>query len=193
MKRRSASLFAVLAVFACCARAETLTTGDVLAMEMRLAELGYFHADADGEFDQLTASALQSFQTANGLTADGEPDEATLQALYAADAVSREDYLVRYARSSIQRQPIQRGDIGANVQAMQKRLRDLGFFSGECDGVFGDATQMAVESFQMANGLKANGVADGATLTRLEAENPITWPGFLSEMSAAAGDTGLNV
>ena len=38
-----------------------------------------------------------------------------------------------------------------------------------------------------------NGVADGAVLMRLMADSPITWPAFLTEMSAAEGDSGLNV
>ena len=79
------------------------------------------------------------------------------------------------------------------VLVMQRKLRELGYFSGEPDGAFSEATQRAVESFQMVNGLPITGVADGATLMRLMADSPITWTDFLTEMSAGEGDTGLNV
>ena len=77
--------------------------------------------------------------------------------------------------------------------AVQRKLKEYGYFAGEPDGAFGDDTQLAVERFQMVNGLPVTGVADGAVLMRLMADNPITWPAFLTEMSATDGDTGLNV
>ena len=36
---------------------------------------------------------------------------------------------------------------------MQQALRDLGYYTGGTDGVFGDATRVAVVAFQTANGL----------------------------------------
>lgn len=166
---------------------------DVLLIETRLHELGYLSAEANQTYDTDTRQALESFQQANGLNITGQPDEATLTRLYEGSAISRQDYLRRFIQTYRDVIPLQNGDINSQVQALQRRLADFGYFSGTGDGVFGDATRRAVERFQMVNGLTVTGVADGTTLMRLMADVPISWQGFLSEMSCAAGDVGLNV
>ena len=170
-----------------------LAPEDVLLIETRLNALGYLSAEANQTYDTETRQALECFQQANGLTVSGQPDDDTLSRLYESAAISRQDFLRRFAQAYRDVAPLQNGDINSQVQAIQRRLADYGYFSGSGDGVFGEATRRAVERFQMVNGLAVTGVADGATLMRLMADVPITWQGFLSEMSCAAGDVGLNV
>ena len=170
-----------------------MTSDEVVLLENRLSELGYFSSESDATYDAETRSALESFQQANGLEVTGAADETTMERLNSADALSRQDYLTRFANAYAQMTPLEKGSVSNDVLSVQRKLKEYGYFSGEPDGVFGDATQMAVESFQMVNGLPVTGVADGATLMRLMADNPITWPAFLTEMSAGEGDTGLNV
>ena len=55
------------------------------------------------------------------------------------------------------------------VQGLQQRLIDLGLLTGEADGHFGDATEVAVELFQQMYGLDATGYADEETLSALSA------------------------
>ena len=64
-------------------------------------------------------------------------------------------------------------DMPANeaVIRLQEMLRDLGLYNGAIrTGKFGEKTAQAVASFQKKNGLKASGVADPATLERIESE-----------------------
>ncbi len=170
-----------------------MSSDEVLQLEQRLAQLGYLTEGSDGVYDANTRMAIESFQQANGLEMTGMADKTTLERLNGADALSRQDYLRRFSSAYAQMTPLEKGSVSNDVQQLQRRLKEYGYFSGAADGVFGDATQMAVESFQMVNGLTVTGVADGATLMRLMADSPITWPAYLTEMSAAAGDTGLNV
>ena len=170
-----------------------MTADEVVALEEKLAELGYMAGETDGVFDADTRSALESFQQANGLEVTGEADATTLQRLDSADALSRQGYLARFANAYAQMTPLEKGSTSNDVLAVQRKLKEYGYFAGEPDGAFGDDTQLAVERFQMVNGLPVTGVADGAVLMRLMADNPITWPAFLTEMSATDGDTGLNV
>ena len=170
-----------------------MTPEEVLQLEERLSALGYLSGDANEVFDEDTRLAIESFQQANGLEVSGRSDDETLARLLSGEAVSRQDYLRRFANAYAQMTPLEKGSVNNDVQVMQRKLREYGYFAGESDGVFGDATQMAVESFQMVNGLSVTGVADGATIMRLMADAPITWPGYLAEMSAAPGDAGLNV
>ena len=170
-----------------------MTSGEVLVLEGRLSELGYFSAEVNDTYDAETRSALESFQQANGLEVTGAADSATLERLNSGDALSRQDYLTRFANAYAGMTPLERGNVSNDVLVMQRKLKEYGFFSGEPDGSFNEATRQAVESFQMVNGLTITGVADGSTLMRLMADSPITWPAFLAEMSVAEGATGLNV
>ena len=170
-----------------------MTSDEISRMELRLWELGYLSNDYDGVFDAQTRAALESFQQANGLEVTGAADDATRQRLNSADALSRQGYLSRFTNAYAQMTPLEKGSTSNDVLSVQRKLKEYGYFPGEPDGIFSDATRQAVESFQMVNGLPVTGVADGAVLMRLMADSPITWPAFLSEMSAAEGDSGLNV
>lgn len=50
---------------------------------------------------------------------------------------------------------------------IQQRLKDLGYYSGSVDGIYGNATRNAVVAFQKANGLTADGVAGPKTIAAL--------------------------
>ncbi len=60
-----------------------------------------------------------------------------------------------------------KGDKGDAVKKVQKRLKELGYYSSSVDGDFGDATRKAVRSFQENNGLKNDGVVGKKTLEKL--------------------------
>ena len=71
---------------------------------------------------------------------------------------------------------IQVGDNGELVLVMQEKLAEYGYYTGELDGKFGNQTRAAVEKFQYAHGLSADGIAGRATLTVLY-ESPEIRPG----------------
>ena len=56
------------------------------------------------------------------------------------------------------------------VYHLELRLAELGYFSGESDGVFDADTRTALEGFQQANGLTASGALDQETLDALNSE-----------------------
>ena len=62
--------------------------------------------------------------------------------------------------------PLRQGSKGANVQAMQGRLRDLGF-SVDVDGNFGPGTATAVKAFQKSKNLASDGVVGPGTWAAL--------------------------
>ncbi len=47
------------------------------------------------------------------------------------------------------------GDRGADVLAIQRRLKQLGYYTGELDGIYEDGLKKAVHSFQRDNSLQA--------------------------------------
>jgi peptidoglycan hydrolase-like protein with peptidoglycan-binding domain len=62
---------------------------------------------------------------------------------------------------------LQQGSKGADVRQLQTLLRRTGFAVG-VDGQFGPGTAAVVRSFQSVTGLKINGIADRATVGRLQ-------------------------
>ena len=55
------------------------------------------------------------------------------------------------------------GSQGDEVVALQERLKELGYLSGEADGQFGPATKEAVQRFQSQHGLSADGIVGEET------------------------------
>ena len=53
------------------------------------------------------------------------------------------------------------------VRAVQKRLKELGFYKSGVDGYFGPVTEAAVKAFQKANGLTVDGKVGEKTLTKM--------------------------
>ncbi len=58
---------------------------------------------------------------------------------------------------------LRRGYYGTPVEQLQRELKSQGYYSGSCDGYYGDGTENAVKAFQRVNGLKVDGVAGPAT------------------------------
>jgi len=53
------------------------------------------------------------------------------------------------------------------VKQVQTRLQQQGQYGGAVDGVWGPATQTALESFQQSHGLNVTGQIDSPTLASL--------------------------
>lgn len=63
------------------------------------------------------------------------------------------------------------GDRGNSVRVLQQRLASAGFNPGSADGVFGQRTRQAVESFQRARGLRVDGQVGENTQLALRERN----------------------
>lgn len=67
------------------------------------------------------------------------------------------------------------GEQSEDVKSLQTNLKQLGFFTGEITGLYGDITATAVRNFQKANSLPTNGEANEATVEKVKyfASRPI--------------------
>lgn len=84
---------------------------------------------------------------------------------------------------------LKRGSTGADVSAVQKRLKQWGYYSGAIDGKFGPATERAVKWFQQKNGLKADGIVGAKTAAALGLS--LSSVSSSSGSKAASGDVYL--
>ena len=62
----------------------------------------------------------------------------------------------------------------ATVQAIQRKLNELGYEAGTADGLMGRGTRSAIIAFQQDRGLAATGVADQALLLQLQRAPALT-------------------
>ena len=58
-------------------------------------------------------------------------------------------------------------DPADEITGVQARLNNLGFRSGEVNGVFGPSTEVALKDFHMKHGLSQSGKIDEATKNKL--------------------------
>lgn len=76
---------------------------------------------------------------------------------------------------------LKNGSRGSNVEKLQKRLQELGYYNGAIDGDFGDLTEKAFKSFQKAAGLYVDGIA-GSDVDYLYADDA---PYYVEEETAS--------
>jgi peptidoglycan hydrolase-like protein with peptidoglycan-binding domain len=144
--------------------ASTIKFGDsgdqVVQVQMRLQELGYFKSKATGYYGSLTENAVKHFQQNNGLTPDGVIGAKTQEALAQTYPETPEP----------KTQPTVRlGDESPTVLRVQRQLSSLKLYDWrQMNGKFDDATQQAVINFQKANGLTPDGVVGEKTHTMLQ-------------------------
>ncbi|GLV59213.1 hypothetical protein KDH_60400 [Dictyobacter sp. S3.2.2.5] len=117
---------------------------NVRSIQYMLVQRGY-SLTVDGQFGPATTSVVKSFQSNNGLSADGIVGPQTWEKLIVTT---------------------QNGSNGNAVTALQRQLNAHGS-SLTVDGAFGPATESAVKSFQSSQGLSADGVAGLDTWSRL--------------------------
>jgi N-acetylmuramoyl-L-alanine amidase len=131
---------------------------DVRTLQNRLRQLGFFDRPADGVWGQSTQVALENFQRTRGLP-QGQMTTATLSALGLDPAGFP-------SRTSVV--PVRADALDPLVvRDVQRRLRQLGFYSGRVDATWGPQTQAAIERFQQNRGLDTTGQLNPATAAAL--------------------------
>jgi peptidoglycan hydrolase-like protein with peptidoglycan-binding domain len=131
---------------------------------------------ADGIYGVLTASAVKSFQNANGLSVTGAVDGPTAALLEQLDGGAKQPAAEQHDPTvSSPFVGLQYGSIGSDVKSLQQALIDAGLaLRGGADGVYGLVTQSVVKQFQAKHGLSQSGKVDVATANALASRNPST-------------------
>ena len=123
--------------------------GEVVELVQRmLNEKGYACGSADGIFGTKTKNAVEKYQKAKGLSADGIVGNNTYAKLFT-------DCLLK------------RGSRGELVKALQTRLNEQGYGAGSADSIFGSNTEKAVKALQSAAGITVDGKVGQNTWTAL--------------------------
>ncbi len=129
---------------------QSLKYGDegeqVTRLQNQLAVLHYYSDSISGSYKESTQAAIRSFQSDFGLESTGIADQITLSLLYET----------KY-------RPLEKGDSGEDVKALQSRITDLGYYNGKISGNYLDGSYYGISTFQEKNGLHVTGKADVKT------------------------------
>jgi peptidoglycan hydrolase-like protein with peptidoglycan-binding domain len=171
----------------------------VTALQNRLKELGYFKGSVDGVYGSGTVSAVKLFETAYGKTPTGIATVALQKTLYSDSAKPYEKPTPTPEAEYIE---LSQGDKGLRVMALQNRLMDLGYFSGDVDGNYGSSTVKAIKLFEQAYGKTPTGVATVALQKTLFSDSAKPYSGATATpaptpaaeyVELRPGDTGSQV
>src|SRR5699024_10452789 len=94
--------------------------------------------------------------------------------------------------SMFEEEDLQYGDHGELIRHLQLKLKKLGYYTDEVDGVYGLYTEQAVRQFQSSETISINGVIDEGTFnTLLNSEKKEAFNKINEELNAITfGDTG---
>ncbi len=116
----------------------------VQQLQSRLMELGYLDSDEPStKYNDATAVAVSLFQRTIQADMNGVADSQLQESLFSTEAMPYE---------------IKLGDSGVDVERMQARLTELGYYNGKISGYYGTASESALSAFQKKNGLAVDAV-----------------------------------
>lgn len=161
----------------------------VQSLQTSLKTLGYYTGNVDGKFGTGTENAVRAFQKSASLKQDGKAGEKTLEAIRSA-LNAKNDASSSTSSSTSTGTSLRLGATGDAVKAVQYRLKELGYYTGSRDGVFGEKTQLAVIAFQKRVGLTQDGVVGVQTLAALNGKDaPSATSADLTAVSGATTES----
>ena len=120
---------------------------EVLDLQYRLSDLGYYEGEPNGAYDTKTIAAVKHLQDDLGLADNGIASESLLQVIY-SDA----------APISAGEVTLEEGKSGPVVKKLQTALATLGVYNGAIDSILDLDVTEAVKKFQQACGYETDGV-----------------------------------
>ncbi len=78
---------------------------------------------------------------------------------------------------------LREGLTGPDVEALQRRLKEVGFSPGMIDGIFGSGTEAAVIAFQHSRGLLADGIVGPRTAAALGLVAEVIAPSVIPQVT----------
>ena len=151
---------------------------EITTIQSQLNKKGFNVGTVDGVAGAATYNSVISFQSKNGLTADGQVGPATWDVLF--DTISGGN---SYSRILKLTSPLMYGE---DIRAVQNKLNSLGYVAGTADGYYGNMTRNAVINFQSKKGLAADGDVGPTTWKYLFETNA-----SVSNILKVAGNIGL--
>ena len=143
---------------------------DIKILQQQLYELSYlmYENDVNGFFGKKTETAVLEMQKSNNLTPTGTINLNTLNFLYS---------------ENVKAYTITKKSDPNIIKTYQIRLRDLGYYFGECNGVYGEDFVMAVRYYQINNSQISDGLIGPSTKFSLDSKYARPFSIFVGQRS----------
>ena len=106
-------------------------------LQVVLKNYGYYTAKIDGDFGPASKKALKEFQSSNNLVSDGILGKNTCKILKnRANVVKKSVITAKSINTNSQKTK------STEILYVQRRLVELGFYSGDIDGINGSQTSI---------------------------------------------------
>jgi len=144
---------------------QALSSGATALVQEKLIQAGVYSGRADGIWGPESQASLERFQQTRNLQVTGQLNPATAATLGVppGELLSARSAPAPAASTVAAPEPLS----PAVVRNVQHRLRALGFYRGGMDGLWGAATQTAIERFQQGRGLQPTGQLNPVTVQAL--------------------------
>jgi peptidoglycan hydrolase-like protein with peptidoglycan-binding domain len=169
---------------------QPLTPQAIKEVQQQLRQLGLYSGTPDGIWGPDSQAVLERFQQSRGLQVTGQLNQATVTSLGfgPADLLALGQGPAPTAGTSTPPQAVTGEPLSPEVvRTIQGRLRQLGFYRAEPDGVWGPKTQAAVERFQQSRALQVTGQLNPTTITAMGLD-----PNNLAAQTRAAPAMGVS-
>ena len=121
---------------------------EVLDLQYRLSDLGYYDGEYSGKYDVNVIGAVKHLQKDLGLSQTGISSAELLSLIYSDDAPISSGEIT-----------LSEGKSGPAVKKLQSALSQLGIYEGDIDSVYDLDVSEAVRSFQLLCGYEPDGIA----------------------------------
>lgn len=121
---------------------------EVLDLQYRLSDLGYYDGPMTSAYDNATIAAVKNLQKDLGVADTGIATDSLLQVIY-SDGAPVSAGLTTIAE----------GKSGPAVKKLQKALQEMGLYQGELDSIMDLEVNESIKKFQVACGYPTDGVA----------------------------------
>jgi peptidoglycan hydrolase-like protein with peptidoglycan-binding domain len=166
------------------------TGNRVKQLQTRLKQLGYFDGDIGGNYLEKTTRAVKLFERAYGKDETGIATVSLQKTLFSDSAKPYEGATPTPAPEYVKLSP---GDSGERVKKLQTRLKELGYFTGNIGGNYGELTTAAVKRFQAKIGANQTGVATVTLQQKLFADDAPLYKSSATYKTLKMGSTGDEV
>jgi peptidoglycan hydrolase-like protein with peptidoglycan-binding domain len=135
----------------------------VRKVQEELSKRGYNVGQVDGDWNQQTVQAVQNFQRANGLVANGKLDVNLIAALggtqeiFSAPILTSGGGTMQWTQETASGPGVPLWVSPVTVRQIEQRLNNAGYNVGQVDGQWDQQNVEAVMAYQRANGIEPTG------------------------------------
>lgn len=175
---------------------------DVVRLQSYLKKAGFFdYHEATGYYGDVTEKAVRRFQQARGLKVDGLAGPQTLTKMNeeigsTSNSGSSNDNSSANSGSSgsvdLSNVILRQGSSGKEVEELQTRLKDLGYYTGNVTGNYGSATADAVRQLQRQTSIQVDGIFGPQTFGQLEKNIPKETESSSGSNSGSSGSSSAD-